>query len=245
VLELTGLGAAAAAGSPAVAQLLGGQMRAAAELTERLAAVCAGRSSRFKIPVLDGTGTPLGVDVRKVVDLGITPAVTTGILHRSDGTGQVGRGRGRSAAGLLRRRAGRPRPAPDRADTQARCYDHPGDVATAVCLVGRADQRLVLLRHACLFLEAVIPGRRGLTAPIIRRCTCRSRLTVGSTAPQGTPDGPLARNADGPGRDARGSDSTEGSHRHYCPAHQVFRQAHPARWGQLRRVATPGRVGPP
>jgi len=92
VLELCGLGAAAAAGSPAVAQLLGGQMRAAAELTERLAAVCAGRSSRFKIPVLDNAGTPLGVDVRKVVELGSTPAVTTGILHRSDGTGQVGAG---------------------------------------------------------------------------------------------------------------------------------------------------------
>jgi len=92
VLELSGLGAAAAAGSPAVAQLLGGQMRAAAELTERLAAVCAGRSSRFKIPVLDNAGTPLGVDVRKVVELGITPAVTTGILHGSDGTGQVGAG---------------------------------------------------------------------------------------------------------------------------------------------------------
>jgi Protein of unknown function (DUF1116) len=92
VLELCGLGAAAAAGSPAVAQLLGGQMRAAAELTDRLAAVCAGRSSRFKIPVLDNAGTPLGVDVRKVVELGTTPAVTTGILHRSDGTGQVGAG---------------------------------------------------------------------------------------------------------------------------------------------------------
>ena len=54
--------------------------------------MCAGRSSRFKIPVLDSAGTPLGVDVRKVVELGITPAVTTGILHRSDGTGQVGAG---------------------------------------------------------------------------------------------------------------------------------------------------------
>lgn len=92
VLELCGLGAAAAAGSPAVAQLLGGDLREAAELTERLTAVCAGRSSRFKIPVLGNSGTPLGVDVRKVVELGITPAVTTGILHRSDGTGQVGAG---------------------------------------------------------------------------------------------------------------------------------------------------------
>ena len=92
VLELSGLGAAAAAGSPAVAQLLGGQLRDAADLTERLTAVCAGRSSRFKIPVLDNAGTPLGVDVRKVVELGVTPSVTTGILHRSAGTGQVGAG---------------------------------------------------------------------------------------------------------------------------------------------------------
>ncbi|MGH3150843.1 MAG: DUF1116 domain-containing protein [Streptosporangiaceae bacterium] len=92
VLELSGLGAAAAAGSPAVAQLLGGQLREAAGLTERLTAVCAGRSSRFKIPVLDNAGTPLGVDVRRVVELGMTPSVTTGILHRSAGTGQVGAG---------------------------------------------------------------------------------------------------------------------------------------------------------
>jgi hypothetical protein len=92
VLELTGLGAAAAAGSPAVAQFLGGSMSAAAALTDRLATVCAGRSSRFKIPVLGMVGTPLGVDVRRVVELGITPAVTTGILHRDAGTGQVGAG---------------------------------------------------------------------------------------------------------------------------------------------------------
>jgi hypothetical protein len=92
VLELCGLGAAAAAGSPAVAQLLGGAMRDAAALTDRLAAVCAGRSTRFKIPLLGNAGTPLGVDVRKVVELGMTPAITTGILHRSAGTGQVGAG---------------------------------------------------------------------------------------------------------------------------------------------------------
>ena len=47
---------------------------------------------RFKIPVLGNVGTPLGVDARKVAELGITPAVTTGILHRSAGTGQVGAG---------------------------------------------------------------------------------------------------------------------------------------------------------
>ncbi len=35
---------------------------------------------------------PLGVDVRRVVEHGITPKVTTGILHRSAGAGQIGAG---------------------------------------------------------------------------------------------------------------------------------------------------------
>ena len=55
-------------------------------------AICAGASSRFTLPALGFTGTPLGVDARKVVELGITPKVTTGILHASDGSGQVGAG---------------------------------------------------------------------------------------------------------------------------------------------------------
>src|SRR6266516_2652587 len=93
--------AMAAARSPAVAQLVGGSSSAAAALTERLADVCAGRSSRFKIPVLGMAGTPLGVDVRKVVESGITPAVTTGILHRSAGTGQVGAGVAEAPAGCF------------------------------------------------------------------------------------------------------------------------------------------------
>ncbi|MGH3283241.1 MAG: hypothetical protein ACRDPD_00895, partial [Streptosporangiaceae bacterium] len=73
-----------------VQQMLRQAVRAAAR--GPVAEVCAGRSSRFKIPVQDNAGTPLGVDVRKVVELGSTPAVTTGILHRTDGTGQVGAG---------------------------------------------------------------------------------------------------------------------------------------------------------
>jgi hypothetical protein len=92
VLELVGLGGPAAAGSPSVAAFVGGSMRDALAMTTELDLICAARSSRFKLPALDWRGTPLGVDVRKVVELGITPKVTTGILHVSDGTGQVGAG---------------------------------------------------------------------------------------------------------------------------------------------------------
>lgn len=92
VLELIGLGGAAAAGSPAVAAFLGGSMAAAVEATETMADICVGTSSRFKLPTLDGRGTPLGVDARLVTKLDTTPKVNTGILHASDGSGQVGAG---------------------------------------------------------------------------------------------------------------------------------------------------------
>ncbi len=92
VLELVGLGGAAAAGSPAVAAFLGGTMADALRATDEMAAICAGTSSRFRMPALDHRPTPLGIDVRRVVERSITPKVTTGILHASAGTGQVGAG---------------------------------------------------------------------------------------------------------------------------------------------------------
>ncbi|MGZ4627105.1 MAG: DUF1116 domain-containing protein, partial [Kineosporiaceae bacterium] len=101
VLELVGLGGAAAAGSPAVGQLVGGAA-AAAELTRELERVCVGRSSRITLPMAGGRGTPLGVDVRRVVEHGITPKVTPGILHNADGSGQIGAGIAEAPLGCFR-----------------------------------------------------------------------------------------------------------------------------------------------
>jgi hypothetical protein len=92
VLELVGLGGAAAAASPAVAAFVGGAMEDAIAATETMDRLCAGRSSRFGIPLLDGRGTPIGVDVRRVVELGITPSINTGILDARSGRGQIGAG---------------------------------------------------------------------------------------------------------------------------------------------------------
>lgn len=92
VLELVGLGGAAAAASPAVAAFVGGRMADAVARTEDIARISAGASSRLKLPTLDYRGAPLGVDLRRVVELEITPAINTGILHRSEGLGQVGAG---------------------------------------------------------------------------------------------------------------------------------------------------------
>lgn len=92
VLELVGLGGPAAGNSPSVAAFLGGSMADAAAATEGFRRICAGTSSRFQLPAMGFSGSPIGVDLRLVVETGITPKVTTGILHGHSGEGQVGAG---------------------------------------------------------------------------------------------------------------------------------------------------------
>jgi len=102
ILELVGLGGAAAAGSPAVAGFLGGGMSDAVAVTEEMQTICAAESTRFKLPTWNNTGTPLGVDARYVVELNTTPKVTTGILHASSGVGQIGAGVAAAPASCFR-----------------------------------------------------------------------------------------------------------------------------------------------
>ena len=64
--------------------------------------MCFTRSSRFTLAMAGGVGTPLGVDVRRVVEHGITPKVTTGILHNADGSGQIGAGVAEAPLGCFR-----------------------------------------------------------------------------------------------------------------------------------------------
>ena len=89
VIECTGLGGMALAAAPAVAAFFGGDAAAAVARTELMAQICATRSSRFAI---GGRGTPVGIDARLVAELGITPQITTGVLHASAGSGQIGAG---------------------------------------------------------------------------------------------------------------------------------------------------------
>ena len=48
--------------------------------------------SHFTIPSLDFRGTPTGIDIRKVIELGVPPRINTGIAHKDAGVGQVGAG---------------------------------------------------------------------------------------------------------------------------------------------------------
>jgi hypothetical protein len=92
VIECVGLGGMAVGAAPAVAAFFGGDAADAIARTEQMREICAGASERFTVPAMDSAGTPLGIDARLVCELGITPQITTGVLHASAGCGQIGAG---------------------------------------------------------------------------------------------------------------------------------------------------------
>lgn len=69
-----------------------GGLKEAIAVTEEMAEICLGEHPHFRIPALDDRGTPVGIDVRRVVETGITPLINTGIAGRRPGTGQIGAG---------------------------------------------------------------------------------------------------------------------------------------------------------
>jgi hypothetical protein len=92
VIECIGLGGMAIAAAPAVATFFGGTVADAAARTRLMGEICAARSKRFTIPALDFAPGPVGIDARLVVELGVTPQISTGVLHASSGAGQIGAG---------------------------------------------------------------------------------------------------------------------------------------------------------
>jgi hypothetical protein len=93
ILEAVGLGAFAMAAAPAVAGFVGaGGFAEAVAYTRAMGEIAAGRNPKWGIPALEFAGAPAGIDVRRVVETGVAPAINTGIAHRLPGVGQVGAG---------------------------------------------------------------------------------------------------------------------------------------------------------
>lgn len=80
------------AAAPAIVQFISGSPQDAINTTMEMYEITVGEHSHFTIPQLDFRGTPTGIDIRKVVELGITPRINTGIAHKDAGVGQVGAG---------------------------------------------------------------------------------------------------------------------------------------------------------
>ncbi len=92
ITETAGIGGFAMASAPAIVTFVSGTPQDALDTSLEMYQICFAEHAHFTIPVLDFRGTPTGIDIRKVVDLGITPRVNTGIAHKDAGVGQIGAG---------------------------------------------------------------------------------------------------------------------------------------------------------
>jgi len=92
ITETAGIGAFAMAAAPAIVTFISGTPDDALNATLEMYEITFAEHSHFTIPVLDFRGSPTGIDLRKVVELGVTPRVNTGIAHKEAGVGQVGAG---------------------------------------------------------------------------------------------------------------------------------------------------------
>jgi Protein of unknown function (DUF1116) len=92
ITETAGVGGFAMAAAPAIVQFVGGSPQDAVANTDEMTHITLGRNGALTLPAIDFSGTPAGIDARKVVDTGIAPIVNTGIAHRQAGIGQIGAG---------------------------------------------------------------------------------------------------------------------------------------------------------
>lgn len=92
ITETAGIGAFAMAAAPAIVTFISGKPQDALNATLEMYEITVAEHQTFTIPPFDFRGSPVGIDVRKVVELGITPRVNTGIAHKDAGVGQVGAG---------------------------------------------------------------------------------------------------------------------------------------------------------
>lgn len=92
IMETLGLGGFAMGAAPAIVQFVGGSVAEAARTTKDMYSITWTQSRDYTFPSIDFAGAPMGIDIRKVVELQISPHINTGIAHREAGIGQIGAG---------------------------------------------------------------------------------------------------------------------------------------------------------
>lgn len=92
IAETAGIGGFAMASALAIVKFVGGTPADALEHTREMYEICVAKHRDLQLPALDFLGTPVGIDIRRVVETGIAPIINTGIAHREAGVGQIGAG---------------------------------------------------------------------------------------------------------------------------------------------------------
>jgi Protein of unknown function (DUF1116) len=100
IVEAYGFGGLVAVAAPAVQQMVGtgeGGFAEALATSEEQAEIVVTHNPNMPIPNWDFKGVPVGIDIRKVVSTGISPLITTAVMHKEAGIGMVGIGKVRAS----------------------------------------------------------------------------------------------------------------------------------------------------
>lgn len=93
ITETYGVGGCAMIAAPGVTRFVGaGGFDSAVETSEEMSEIYLDSNMALQIPTWDFQGALIGLDLRLVVETGITPLINTGIAHKEPGVGQVGAG---------------------------------------------------------------------------------------------------------------------------------------------------------
>ncbi len=92
ITETVGWGGFVLGGAPGILSLVGGTPEQALSYSREMRAITVTRHPQYLMPALNFEGAALGIDIRKVVQTGITPVIDTAIAHKDRGYPKIGGG---------------------------------------------------------------------------------------------------------------------------------------------------------
>ena len=93
IMETGGIGGMAIATAPAIVRFLGaGRYQDAVNYTNNMYEITLSEQDQYAMPDMDFRGSPIGIDILKVVETGIAPIINTAIACKRPGVGMVGAG---------------------------------------------------------------------------------------------------------------------------------------------------------
>jgi hypothetical protein len=92
ITETVGWGGFVLGGATGILSLVGGTPEEALAYSREMRQITVTTSPNYRMPILGFQGTSVGIDIRKVVQTGITPIIDTAIAHKNPGHPIIGAG---------------------------------------------------------------------------------------------------------------------------------------------------------
>ena len=92
ITETVGWGGFVIGGAPGILSLVGGTPEEALGYTREMKNITTTVHPVYRMPAFGFAGAPIGIDIRKVVQTGITPIIDTAIAHKDPGYPKIGAG---------------------------------------------------------------------------------------------------------------------------------------------------------